>query len=193
MYIVIDGYNLIKQLYNVNKISEKKRDNYVEKLINKADDKGHSLVIVFDGGEYGFPTKEQRNNHLILYSGYKESADDVIKQYVADHRNLELIVVTSDREIRDFVHNLGVDTIGSPGFDKLFSQDRPDASSTVSISRHARTIKMGDGSDPELDELMAGVAGESVVKDDSEKESRQSGARKESKKEKKMRKKLAKL
>ena len=95
MQIIIDGYNLIKQLFNVSKVSEKKRDSYIQQLISRAKAKSHTLVIVFDGGSYGFPTQEYLNGNLIIYSGYKESADDVIKKYVSDNRHLHLLLFTS--------------------------------------------------------------------------------------------------
>ena len=192
MQIVIDGYNLIKQLFNVSKVSEKKRDAYVRELATQTQAKGHTLIIVFDGGSYGFPTKESHNGCTVMYSGYKESADDVIKQYVSDNRHLELLVVTSDREIRDFVHNLGVDTLDSPSFSKLLSQETTEGPQQMSIAPNARSTKTSTQDDPELDALMSQVS-DAMEKDDAPKASRDSNARKQSKKDKKLHKKLSKL
>ncbi len=192
MQIIIDGYNLIKQLFNVSKVSEKKRDTYVQQLINKAQSKGHTLVIVFDGGSYGFPTREKQGRHLVMYSGYRESADDVIKKYASDNRHLELLVVTSDREIRNFVHNLGMQTLDSPSFDKLFSQETTTELQRLSMTSNAPTTKTSADENQELDDLMREVT-DVMDKDDAPKTSRQSSARKPSKKEKKKQKKLSKL
>lgn len=191
MYIIVDGYNLIKQIFNVSRVCEKKRDNYVAQLVKKAAAKGHKLVMVFDGGSFNFPQIQDQGKYVLIYSGYRESADDVIKEYVADNRNLELLVVTSDREIRNFAHNLGVDTIDSIGFNKIIENSRPKQASQV-VKKNTASIKTSTLENSELDALMMDVDGH-IEKNEYQKEDRTSPSQKESKKKKKLRRKIDKL
>ena len=191
--IVIDGYNLIKQLFATNRISHVKRDGYVDLLIHQARNRGHKLIIVFDGGEFGLPSVENRDNSQIFYSGYRESADDVIKRYVAEHRSLDLLVVTSDRAISDFVHNLGVRTLKSLEFSRMFFEEKKLDRQIIEGITQKPIVKLSKDSIQELDDLMVSTRVDGVVKYSYDRPRRVAPAQKESKKERAYNKKLRKL
>jgi predicted RNA-binding protein with PIN domain len=191
--IVIDGYNLIKQLFSTNRISHAKRDGYVDLLINQSQNRGHRLIIVFDGGEFGLPSIENRGNAQILYSGYRESADDVIKRYVSEHRSLDLLVVTSDRAIHDFVRNLGIRTLKSLDFSQMFFEEKKLNGQRAEHIVQKPTIRLSKDSTQELDDLMMSTRVDDVVKYSYDRQKRIAPAQKESKKERAFNKKLRKL
>jgi predicted RNA-binding protein with PIN domain len=193
VHIVIDGYNLIKQLFGVSHVPQAKRDQYVDQLIGQAAIRGHRLTIVFDGGEFGFPSSERHNGSEVIYSGYRESADDVIKRYVAQHRNSDMLIVTSDRAIRDFVHNLGVETVSALDFSRLFFESAGRRDDAVEQLSQKPAVKTTTDSDPELDELMESLDVGCVVKRSIDRDNRRSPSQKESKKDRELNRKLRKL
>jgi len=97
--------------------------------------KGHKVTVVFDGWESG-PAEEERDRQEgidIIYSRRGEKADDVIKRRV-EKIGEEIVVVTSDRDIADFVIHRGGTAISSREFEELvnrFKTGMPDSPSYI--------------------------------------------------------------
>jgi len=122
MHIIIDGYNMIRQsdtLRRCERLSlEAGRNALIHRVSIYRKLKGHRMTIVFDGWGAG-PATEERDRQEgvdIIYSRRGEKADDVIKRMV-EKRQEEMVVVTSDRGIADFVHHRGGTPIPSPEFE----------------------------------------------------------------------------
>jgi predicted RNA-binding protein with PIN domain len=135
MHIIIDGYNMIRQsdtLRRYEKFSlEAGRDALIQRASIYKKLRGHRVTIVFDGWEGGLTTEERDRQEGIdiIYSRRGEKADDVIKRMV-EKRQEEMVVVTSDRGIADFVNHRGGTTIPSPEFESRIERitaEVPDA------------------------------------------------------------------
>ena len=109
MHIIIDGYNLIRQSDTLRRYEkyglERGRKALIQFLSAYRKQRGHKITVVFDGWEGG-PALEERDRTEgidIIYSHRGEKADDVIKRMV-QRAPEEILVVTSDRNIADFVN-----------------------------------------------------------------------------------------
>lgn len=107
MIIVIDGYNLLKQIFSTEtaKAVSTKNDflikkRFIEQLGSyrflKQDEK-LSLLIVFDGGSHHRATREVVHGVTVIHSGYMKSADEWIIDYSLTHKNKDITIVTNDR------------------------------------------------------------------------------------------------
>lgn len=123
MYLIIDGYNLlnVSPEFNVRReeLLENARNRLIEKLGLYKRQKKVSIVIVFDGWKGGLMTQshERSRGIEIIYSKLGEKADEVIKRIIAESSK-EMVVVSSDREIRDFAEGHSVISISSSEFEK---------------------------------------------------------------------------
>ncbi|MDI9570810.1 MAG: NYN domain-containing protein [Pseudomonadota bacterium] len=121
MHIIVDGYNLIRQWDQLRRAErltlEEGRQALLRFLIPYRQRKGCHLTVVFDGWEGGSAHEERdRVGGIdILYSRRGEKADEVIKR-LAERSGEELVVVTSDRDIGNFVERSGGAVVASPTF-----------------------------------------------------------------------------
>ncbi len=122
MILIIDGYNLLRHIDPSREVTEHERMIFLHKLKLYARRKKHKIVVVFDGGPYQWPHKELINGVKVIYSGARDTADTVIMQYIADHKNKDLLLVSSDHEICLFASKHDVVSIGSDDFYRLFQQ-----------------------------------------------------------------------
>jgi predicted RNA-binding protein with PIN domain len=127
MHIIIDGYNLIRQsdiLRRHERVSlEEGRKALINSISLYKKQREHKVTIVFDGWEGGAAEEERDriSGITIIYSRKGVKADDVIKQMI-QKRDEETLVVTSDRNIADFVINRGGTAISSREFEELISR-----------------------------------------------------------------------
>jgi len=146
MLIAIDGYNFIKQSPELRALEQvelqKAREGLIENLARYKRVKGHSIIVVFDGGQQGRPGEKGGSSRgiQVIFSGSGEKADDVLKRFAAEKKD-GILLVTSDREIANFAEKKGAKVLpvsdfaekmemaqyfalkGSAGEDK--SPDRP--------------------------------------------------------------------
>lgn len=121
IHIVIDGYNLIRQVAGLarheNESLEKARSVLVGLVSSYKKIKGHKVTVVFDGvlnlSEFANAFVEQ--GVRIIFSPETLSADAVIKNMV-DKEGARITVVTSDRDILSHAERHGAGTISSPEF-----------------------------------------------------------------------------
>jgi len=119
--IIIDGYNLIKQsprFHPKERLSlETAREALLEELAYYQRVKGHRIWVIFDGlgGGHLGNSLESYKGINVVYTG-RESADDWIKRHVG--RGETVVVVSSDREIRDHTEKMGSVAIPSPNFEE---------------------------------------------------------------------------
>jgi len=108
------------------------------------------MTVVFDGWEGG-PAEEERDRQEgidIVYSRRGEKADDVIKRMV-QHRGEECVVVSSDRDIADFVSRRGGTAVSSQDFEALIDKVKDRMSDTQPRS--------DEGYDKDEDDVREGV------------------------------------
>lgn len=121
LHIIIDGYNLIRQvpeLHQEESISlESGRNLLIRQLKLYRKHKKHKITVVFDGSstfaESSSPYKE--GGIQICFSTAYQTADDVIKEMAKEEKNRALIV-SSDRSILDFAESCGSAVMDSKHF-----------------------------------------------------------------------------
>src|SRR5690349_18507069 len=122
MIIVVDGYNLIKNVIPGREVNEPERRKFLALFGAYAQRKKHSLVVVFDGGPYEWVHKENVLGVQVMYSGTRETADEVIVKYLYVQRTKELLLVSSDHEICVAASRLEIPSIGSLDFYGLMKE-----------------------------------------------------------------------
>jgi len=127
MFILIDGYNLIRQSDILRSYEHKSleagRRALIARLAEYEKKKGHKITVVFDGWKSGSADEERdRAGKInIIYSRYGEKADDVIKR-IASHTAEEIIVVSSDREISSYITRCGKTDLASLEFEGIMNK-----------------------------------------------------------------------
>lgn len=119
MLIIIDGYNLLKTITGTRRSSESKKRALVAELIAYSQKKEHQICVVFDGGFTNMPAHERQKNMDVVYAGYRQTADDYIKDYLDKHKQKELLLVSSDNELIGYAHNSDVVSIAAGSFAKI--------------------------------------------------------------------------
>lgn len=153
MKLIIDGYNLLKGILEVEYVLPEQRESFLQLLGQYAKFKKLQLVIVFDGGDGYGSYRETCYGIEVFYSGVLESADDVIAQLVQTERGRVFWVVTSDRELASLASDCGADVIKSKDFYqklRLFGRE-VDFSLPV---KNSVTYKIAKNNDPNIDQLM---------------------------------------
>ncbi|MBI5166138.1 MAG: NYN domain-containing protein [candidate division NC10 bacterium] len=119
MRVIVDGYNLIRQSPSLSQLDRQDmaagRHRLIEHLAQYQRIKGHQITVVFDGWELGglAQGQERVRGISVIFSRKGERADEVIKRMATQG----VVVVTSDRDLRDFVERAGATTIGSEDFE----------------------------------------------------------------------------
>jgi uncharacterized protein len=126
MHIIIDGYNLIRQSAVLRRHERQSLEAGRRALIHRISlyksQRNHRVTIVFDGREGNAPEEERdiQEGVPILYSRRGDTADEVIKRLSRDKKE-EIVVVTSDRPLADYVRRRGVVAVSSGEFEQLLS------------------------------------------------------------------------
>jgi hypothetical protein len=127
MFILIDGYNLIRQSDTLRRYErrslEEGRRALIAKLVEYEKKRTHKITVVFDGGESGWADegRDREGKINIIYSRHGERADDVIKR-IAAHTMEDTIVVSSDREISSYITRLGKTPLTSLEFETIMNK-----------------------------------------------------------------------
>lgn len=165
MIIIIDGYNLLKKVLEDIFISEKQRAAFVNLMGKYSSKKGHKIIIVFDAGPCRHPIKEKDHGITVIYSGEYQSADDVIMQFVREHENKDILVVTEDREIIAVAEQCNEDAVAPRTFynkvKAAFSVSDDDLKKELS-----GVVKLSEMHNEDLDALMHQAAGMSMQQKD---------------------------
>ncbi|MFA6263284.1 MAG: NYN domain-containing protein [Candidatus Babeliales bacterium] len=210
MILIIDGYNVLKQLFpGLKNNLDKQKAAFIRQLAfykRKKTATIQEIIVVFDAGPFSHASRSIKSDIVIMYSGTKSTADAWILSYVENNRNKEILVITRDREIREACQQMGVDSLGSDEFyrilhDSLIELPSPQATETT-IEKYD-PIMLDDNESPThslspeaLDILMEQSSIEMVsVKpnDNDVRHSRQSPAHNLTKKERRIQAKIKKL
>ncbi len=196
MIIIIDGYNLLKQRFFAQEISEKQRNAFIAQVGIYAKRKAHKIVVVFDGGPYEWANKERMSGVYVVYSGTNETADEYIKRYLDQHRAQDLLLVSSDRELNVHASHLDIPSIGSHDFYQLLLEAVREKKGEI-VAPEGTIKKLHESESEELDALMEQASEKVPLKAEDmlvQKEVKiTKGRHKLSKKERKLLKKLKKL
>jgi predicted RNA-binding protein with PIN domain len=116
MIIIVDGYNLLKQLYpNSKENLELHKKALFRKLgVYKKIKQGtiKEIIVVLDGGSLLHAIREIHHGVIVLEAGYKRSADDWIIEYVDRYKTQEITIVSMDRALCFTCEQHGAFSIG---------------------------------------------------------------------------------
>ena len=152
MIIIVDGYNVLKQLSSKSEIDESERRAFATKLGRYAKCKEHNVILVFDGGSSSWPTKEKIHGVTLVYSGFKETADDFIIDYMDGNKKGQMLLVSSDYELCLVAQEMHVTSINAMDFYSLL--EKTEESKFVQKLNN-KLVKTSETDHPELDYLMA--------------------------------------
>jgi len=154
MIIVVDGYNVLKQVKGAREISNSERERFIALLHQYGKLKGNKIVLFFDGGLTQWPSRERHKGIEVIYSGITQSADDCIKHYLKDHPNYDLLLVTSDHELGLWASHIQVPSINSIDFYQLMIREHSNAHTSNQQQHQGQLIKTSYESDESVDRLM---------------------------------------
>jgi len=151
MIIVVDAYNLLHAIPSYKKnLSDVDRKRFIALFSHYGRVKGHSLVLVFDGGHYERPFRERCAGVLVVSSGVHESADMYIKEYIEKHKGADLLLVSSDNDLNRYAQQRSVPSIDSVVFYRLLHN----AMNSVEQKRGTTIVKTSDQEEEAIDILM---------------------------------------
>lgn len=192
MIIVIDAYNVLKQQSDTLQVSEKERNRFIALCGKYGTIKGHKVVVVFDAGPYDMVTQFREHGAYVVYSGYRETADSYIKRYLNDHKEYDVLLVSSDADIAREASRLGVPSMDSHHFYQVMMQEvahRGDAGA----QKKSEPVKLTKRTNEEIDALMREASEVVPTKSADVLNEMKSEKRQLSKKERQMLKKIKKL
>jgi predicted RNA-binding protein with PIN domain len=121
MWIIVDGYNLIRQWPELARLDrgdlQSGREALLAELQAYRRARGHRITVVFDGGEQGGLSEAAENVRgiAVRYSRRGETADAVIARLVAEGGG-DAVVVSSDHEVLASARRRGAAALSSAEF-----------------------------------------------------------------------------
>lgn len=156
MHIVIDGYNLLKSLFKSGEVSEKERNWFHAQVASYAKKKQHAISLVYDGGSFDRPTEQKKGLVTTVYSGWRSTADDVIKLMIDEKEHHDMLVVTTDNQLSSYAVRGGVPTMRVADFYAVMKSDGSSPVEFIGYKRVSGVAQKNDQheSSAELDALM---------------------------------------
>lgn len=154
MIIIIDGYNVLKLLYGGLHIGEAIRTRFLKQLISYGNRKGHTLLLIYDGGPDARSNEEKHGNVIVIFAGHRQTADDYIKHYIDTHRNSELVLVSNDRELSSYAQHKEVPSINVSTFcERMQAKEEQNPVPLGKVQTKAHKMH-GEEINPELDAML---------------------------------------
>ena len=118
MPYVIDGNNLIGCSGDLSLHDPESREKLIPLIHRFQEAKNTKVTVVFDGEPPNQPARRHLSpKFIVAYPRSGQSADDEIKRILLDYRQShEVIVVSSDRELKTFAKQRGAKTMNSIEF-----------------------------------------------------------------------------
>ncbi|MCK4762256.1 MAG: NYN domain-containing protein [Candidatus Aminicenantes bacterium] len=118
MPYIIDGNNLIGSSPDISLEDPNSRQKIVDIIRKFQENKKTSVIVVFDGEPDYYSHHQVLTNKLtIIYPRFGGTADDEIKKILNRYTYFrDVVLVSSDRELKDFAKNKGAKTINSTEF-----------------------------------------------------------------------------
>jgi len=126
MIVIIDGYNLLKQIFpGVKENLDKQKKIFIQELAFYKSKKQEvkEIVVVFDGGLLLHATREIHQGIVVVYSGIRNCADNWIINFVARNRPKQILVVTLDRKLKASCEKMGADNISVYDFYQIMQKN----------------------------------------------------------------------
>lgn len=150
MWLIVDGYNLIRQWPELAMLDradlEEGRAALLQELAAYRRAKGHEITVVFDGRERGSSAESppRQAGVAVRYSRHGETADEVIGRLAAEGRE-RAVVVSSDRAVMSEARRQGAACLSSVEFLDRLEVSRIAAIKGGEDTTEARPQKTGRG------------------------------------------------
>lgn len=158
MIILIDGYNFLKTVTGSKHIEERVMLDWINIFDQYSGLRSNQVIIVFDAGPVLFEAAHQQGRVTVMYAGQYQTADDLLKKWLLKHREKDVLLVSSDREVRDYAQQMGIVSLASLDFNKIFNDVLQHAQRDQDSLAHTlyKTMQQQDPSalDQSLDQLM---------------------------------------
>lgn len=145
MIIIIDGYNLLKQLFPGKKgLIDKQRDHFIRQLgyyQKKKNKEIKEIIVVFDAGPFRHATREIKYGVTVVFSGQKSNADNWIIDFTERKKNEDLLVVTMDRKLIESCGRHKAHALSSLDFYHLMQKSILDDLPKETSFSHSTTIE----------------------------------------------------
>jgi len=155
MIIIVDGYNVLKQIGKKETITETERRSFVNKLGLYKKKRNHKkIMVVFDAGPSTWVSQEKIRGVVVVYSGSSKTADDYIESYIEENKQKaeSMMLITSDRALASFASEHGIASVDSLEFYKIvMNVIRPPV---LCQTGGQQVVKMTRETNIDLDELM---------------------------------------
>lgn len=140
MIILIDGYNLLRQIFPKEKGQLNRQRKQLVKELGfyrlKKKEQITEIILVFDAGPFHRALREIKNGIVVMYSGQKSSADEWIVNYIKTRHYHEILLITLDRELIDSCKKANVQQMDVMQFykiikDSLYEELEQDITKTI--------------------------------------------------------------
>lgn len=191
MFLIIDAYNILKQVIPLKEITRVQRDRFIQLVFTYARRKNHYAIIVFDGGTSKWPSTEKKKQGAITFAGNTISADDYIKNFISDNKDKDMLLVSTDRALTTWASKYRVPAIDALDFYQFLKSE---LSGEVEKKKNLlMPIKITEDENPELDRLMTQASEGIYPKQEEKQTDRKPSGQHHSKKERKILQKIKKL
>lgn len=118
MPYIIDGNNLIGSAPDISLDDANSRRKIIEIVRKFQQNRKHNMIVVFDGEpEHGPHWQAISGKFTVVYSRFGRSADDEIKEILNGYTYFkDVVLVSSDRDLKDFAKKKGARVINSTEF-----------------------------------------------------------------------------
>ncbi len=162
MIVIIDGYNLLKQVIPSGGKGvdlERQRLQFIRQLAcykayKVADIQ--DIIVVFDAGPSNHAVRVVKQGIIVVYSGTRSTADDWILDYLTRHKGIQALVITLDRALREGCVQRGADWLSVYDFYSILQKvlleaayiyDNENNKSTDESLERYEYIPLDDGDD----------------------------------------------
>ncbi len=153
MIIVVDAYNVLKRETNTTMVTHQERVRFLSYISAYSKQKGHDMVVVFDGGESSWPSVTKQRHVTVVYSGIQRSADDYIRSYLSGNAQKDIILVSSDNELNQWAERHNIPSVDSDVFYNKLSHI-VQVSESVRVTPSSPAVKISEDENALLDTIM---------------------------------------
>jgi len=193
MIILIDGYNVLKQVFS-NEITSYQRKQFVDWLVHYARVTKHKIVLVFDGdARLHNEPNDYAGDISVIYAGFGKIADDLILDFMDKNYDQEMLLVSNDQELVLAGEKHDIPSIDALGFYQLLKNRVAHEKGKDHVPSSKKLVKLIESTDPEVDNLMAEYTGDLPVETPEQRVIKEKQSRKLSKIQRKLERILKKL
>lgn len=150
MKLLIDGYNLIRAITHT-RAKETDVQYFLGRLRRYKRVTGHDITIVFDGGDGSYRYQLGYHGVTLWYSGVRETADDLIKDFLSNALAEEVVLISDDRQLNDVAQERNIISVSPLFF--LARLAEKEGSEPKHVSVHS-AIKTSENENNDIDEIM---------------------------------------